>query len=638
MSSKLRSRKGEVPKYLCIKRAIQEGITRGDFLAGRLLPSQKDLAQTFKVSQLTAVRALNELRAEGVIRRQAGKGSFVNNTTLLRSQIGILTYLDKTCPCVSVYPQNLLRSLVNRLHQLGEHPQIFTTFGTSVIGDIRQHGREVLDQCACGRIRCLIVESSYNTAEVEAALAPFGVAAVGANSEKAMTRFNFGLDMNAVVETGLRHLLKQEVRKIAIMDGRPTYVDTKPKIQTYLRLMEEQRLAIRPGWICADEPDDPNSGFLGFRRIWEMDARPEAILITDDIMAQGAVRAMIELGVKVPDDLKVVVAINRWSGLYFPIPITALEMDMEPLGVAGAELAHGLVMGKPPEPAQVWVKPLLRILDAENPATDFSSAARSTQPVVAVSGAEQRLLPEGPGSLPHAKSRSEQGFTLIELLVVTAIISILAALMLPALKKARESANKIQCLNNMRQIALAMTMYAGENNDYLPGPRYVNGDNWVDLSWDATLIITGYLKGTYAAPNEYLKCPVFLCPSDKIPQTWGPQRRSYSGNAGHWSYLCGWGGPNYKTCRFSRIVKPSEFVLLLERSDASNILGVAANNCQYWGYAISPHASNPPPGTGNPSANYAFADGSVRWLNSAAAYDFNQWSRSGVWEDLSGEW
>jgi prepilin-type N-terminal cleavage/methylation domain-containing protein/prepilin-type processing-associated H-X9-DG protein len=92
----------------------------------------------------------------------------------------------------------------------------------------------------------------------------------------------------------------------------------------------------------------------------------------------------------------------------------------------------------------------------------------------------------------------QSGFTLIELLVVIAIIAILAALLLPALSQAKEKSKRISCLNNLKQMGVAMVMYAGDNGDLVPTVQYQGQNN---SPWQCYNMVTN--NGTAGAAVDF---------------------------------------------------------------------------------------------------------------------------------------
>jgi prepilin-type N-terminal cleavage/methylation domain-containing protein/prepilin-type processing-associated H-X9-DG protein len=147
---------------------------------------------------------------------------------------------------------------------------------------------------------------------------------------------------------------------------------------------------------------------------------------------------------------------------------------------------------------------------------------------------------------PKSRLTRQRGFTLIELLVVIAVIAVLIALLLPAVQAAREAARRAQCVNNLRQIGLALANYEGVHRVLPPG--YVSNfdasgnDTGPGWAWAAMLLPMLEQAPLFAAVNFNLavehpanftaRTPilsVLLCPSDRVDPTWPAMKRDLSG-------------------------------------------------------------------------------------------------------------
>ena len=243
-----------------------------------------------------------------------------------------------------------------------------------------------------------------------------------------------------------------------------------------------------------------------------------------------------------------------------------------------------------------------------------------------------------PSLLPLPSGRTHRGaFTLIELLVVIAVIGILASLLLPALRAAKVRGQKTYCMNNLRQLGLALHLYAGDHEDQLPYNMGSEGIrqtvaarqylNWVNnvMSWEldadntnATLLTSGGLGPYCSGVATLYRCPSDRALSDIQRQAgWTERVRSVSMNA-----MLGYAGefmrgsintnnPGYvQFFTLSQIPQPSQiFALVEEHPDSIND-----------GYFLNKYGTQEwidlPASYHDGAANFAFADGhaeSHRW-------------------------
>lgn len=218
-----------------------------------------------------------------------------------------------------------------------------------------------------------------------------------------------------------------------------------------------------------------------------------------------------------------------------------------------------------------------------------------------------------------------EGFTLIELLVVIAIIAILAAMLLPSLARAKETAKRISCVNNLKQMALALRMYGDDNDDNFPAR--VSRNRWPT-----------------ALRPYYQDLRLLRCPSDSVkPATFETDQSNHPADAAPRSYIInGWNdwlnskgisvndrqsGTNVLSMSDSEIREPSDTIFFGEK--------VSTSGHYYMDYEMwddlsqveqSRHASMGS-NTRSGGSCYAFADGSARFLRFGQAFSpINMWA------------
>ena len=322
---------------------------RTKYKVGDQIESLSQLAKRFGISPLTARIAVVTLTEEGLIERRPGSGCYVIDRRQGKP-VGVYVAFDVFQPQVSFFFRQLTGQLRAELEQQGLRVQFYVE--TTMPGaETNEHCLEFVEDIKAGRLAGAAVIGLWPmpwwTGPVEKSQIP--VVGIKFNDEP-LPSYQHAVVLNypAMVADAIRHILKSGRRRIAILgwqsgrNGLQWFDDHAPVAR---QLLDAEGVSLRPEWIRGDlHPNMIGAGWEEFREIWSVHVeKPDALVVCDDILFRDVIPAIMELGIRVPEELLVVTHANKGSNIVCPFPVVRLEYDPDRVAKAMASMLTKLI-------------------------------------------------------------------------------------------------------------------------------------------------------------------------------------------------------------------------------------------------------------------------------------------------------
>jgi LacI family transcriptional regulator len=258
------------------------------------------------------------------------------------------------------------------------HP-FFAQVAKALSASIRGHGygllitsseedpqleRQEIEQLVARRVDVMLIASSQWTVESFRHVEQAGIPYVLIDRQFPGLAANFvGVDDDAVGHLAATHLIAQGCTRIAHIRG-PETSTAMGRLEGYRRALTEQGMAPQPGHIVSigasgDDRGEPG-GYEAARKLLAAEPRPDGIFCFNDPVALGAMRAILEAGLRIPEDIAVVGCGNLSYSDFLRVPLTSVDQDSAEIGRLAAEVALELVAAAEPQrPRTEQVQPRL---------------------------------------------------------------------------------------------------------------------------------------------------------------------------------------------------------------------------------------------------------------------------------------
>lgn len=339
--------KKPTPLYRQVADNIRSEVLSGSLRAGEQLESHHDLAKRFQVSLITIKRALNDLIHEGILYSRAGKGTFVHEITSARVSLGTktvgLVLRDLKSPFFSLIVHNIEEYasqkgynllLSNSSQQLEKEENLIRH-----LYDIGVSGLIVASmshEYTASHFLREIVEKNYPCIVVSYIKDP-DIYFVGTDHESGGYR-------------ATRHLMSIGHKRIGFIDGESGNIVGELRREGYLRALREKDLPSPEGFVFrlreGGEEHDFASGYEIGKMFAQQSDRPEAMFVYNDLAALGFEEAVLDSGLRVPDDVAIVGFDGIERGQYAKVPLTTIQQPFDRIGALAVENLINRIEGR----------------------------------------------------------------------------------------------------------------------------------------------------------------------------------------------------------------------------------------------------------------------------------------------------
>jgi len=329
------------------------------------LPSVKDLMAEFSVSQSTLVSAYAELERCGLIERKSRKGVFVADRMATGEMAVVLSQSAMTADASPAFRMtcSVLRTV---MHDFNPQCSFKVHMGVSTVsGDEFPFTLDLLNEAVLPRLRGVF--SFYHLRELEKELENAGVPVVHLHH---LGQYCVCFDRNDFLCQSVEHLKETGCRDISFLFTKPDY-ESSEFIERQAQIRMASETAIKGGMSCRNEMIvhgecgwTEQHGYDLFMRMWkdsEHVQRPDGIIVCDDVLCKGVLRAILHLGLKLPEDLQLITYSNQGCDLPYHKSVTRVEFDIEAKVQCAVEMMNTLMRGqKLSEPSAILAGKLIR--------------------------------------------------------------------------------------------------------------------------------------------------------------------------------------------------------------------------------------------------------------------------------------